>query len=263
MLTRLISLLSGSILLLTIVSCDKFEYSVFEVSDLKYQNINLANIERLPQSNDTFRIAVIGDTQRFYGQSEDVVDLINKNPDIDFVVHTGDLVDFGVQREYEWMHEVLAKLNAPYIAVIGNHDLIGNGDILYKEMYGQENFSFLHGHTKFIYINTNSREYNFPGDVPNISWLDSELADSANYKQAIIVCHVSMKNVDFNEDLKDPFNNTLSKYGKTLMGINGHNHGFDTSYTDGIFRLNSSSTSEKKYVELTIWEGGYNLDLVE
>ncbi|QDH60678.1 phosphodiesterase [Pandoraea pnomenusa] len=43
-------------------------------------------------------------------------------PRPDFVVLTGDLVDFGAREEYDHLRSLLAPLEIPYYLVIGNHD---------------------------------------------------------------------------------------------------------------------------------------------
>ena len=255
------------ILLLGLYGCEKFEYSPYQVSPKsEYKNINQKNIARfIQEKTDTVRIAVIVDSQRFYSATEKIVDKINKLDNINFVVHTGDLVDFGVQREYTWMHKVLSKLNNPYVGVIGNHDLIGNGNKIYEQMYGDLNFSFTFNGNKFVFINTNGREFGFDPKVPDISWLANELADTLNYQNAIIVNHVQPYNNDFNPLLKKPFVETLGRYGKVLMCINGHHHDFNffEPFNDGIPYLNSFSTSKEKFVVVKIWDNDFSIEIKE
>ncbi|MDR9398295.1 metallophosphoesterase [Salibacter sp.] len=239
-------------------SCDKFEYNHYQVdlSD-EYMNINQQNINQLRNSgSDTIKLALIGDSQRFYEGASKAVDRINQIRDIDFIIHTGDLVDFGTQKEYKLIHDVLKQLNAPYITVIGNHDLIGNGSKVFREMYGPYDFTFMFKGYKFIYLNTNAREFNFSPNVPDISWLDKQLADTSSYKQAIIVNHVPFNNDDFNPALRDDYYNTINKYPKTLISINGHNHNyvFTPSMMGSVPFLNTSSPKNGEFIILKIWE---------
>ncbi len=255
-----------NIILLTLIlfSCNRFEFSHYQIKPDE-ENINKKNVELILKSEtDTVKIAVIGDSQRFYTSTSETVKKINNTPDINFVIHTGDLVDFGLQKEYNWIHELLSKLNYPYVAVVGNHDLIGNGGDIYKLMYGEFNFSFRYAGNKFIFLNTNAREFGFDLQVPNISWLDSQLSDTSNYNQAIIVNHVPAGNVDFNSHLEDEYIETLRKYKKVILSINGHNHAFAYSepYNDGIPYLNSYSTSTQKFVLLKIWDGDFSIETI-
>jgi 3',5'-cyclic-AMP phosphodiesterase len=51
------------------------------------------------------------------------VDRINRDhPDISFVIVTGDLAHWGEDAAYENLASVLARLNAPTILLMGNHD---------------------------------------------------------------------------------------------------------------------------------------------
>jgi len=265
-------LLKSLFFLLILSSCDKFNYSPHAVDvDQKYSNINSNNIQRLldnPSEGDTIRLIVLGDTQRFYYPTEKLIKKINKLPkgSIDFVVHTGDLVDFGLQKEYNWIHELLKTMNYPYMAVIGNHDMVGNGKEVYRRMYGDLNFSFKFKQTKFIYIHTNSREEDFSDMVPDVGWLDAELSDTANYTNAIVVSHVAPHHSgDFSTQLETEYIHTLEKYKKTLLYINGHNHKYswEDVYENDIWFLNTYSTSHEKALILKIWDGGYGFEILD
>jgi Icc-related predicted phosphoesterase len=254
------------LILIVISACSKFDYSPYQVSPKDgYSSINQTNISRFTNGKpDTLRIAIIGDSQRFYDATRKVINKINNIPSINFTIHTGDIVDFGLQKEYTWSHELLSQINAPYVAVVGNHDLIGNGDEIYKLMYGPFDFSFVFNGYKFIYLNTNSREFGFANYVPNISWLDNQLSDTLNYNQAIIVNHVPPFNNDFNSALENSYVSTLGKYGKVKLEINGHNHNYSISepYNDGISYINSYSTEKEKFVLLKIWNNGFSVESI-
>lgn len=247
-------------------SCEKFGYHHYQVDDLPAEGINAKNIKRfIDRESDTITLAVIGDSQRFYESTDKIIKKINKVPGIDFVVHTGDLVDFGLQSEYEWMHEQLNRLRYPYVAVVGNHDLIGNGGDIYQKMYGDFNFSFTFNGYKFIYLNTNSREFDFEGNVPDIHWLDQQLADTANYERAVIVSHVSHLNPDFNDELQEEFVQVLEKYEKVMLSINGHQHqfGFTPPNEQNIAFLNTYSTSKERFVLMKFWNNRFSFEIID
>ncbi len=255
--------------ILSLIGCDQFKYSPYQIDrDSKYKDLNEKNIAKIQTSNsDTTKIIVLGDSQRFYAHTQDLIDKINDLPDhaVDFVVHTGDLVDFGIQKEYYGIHEILQTIKFPYVAVVGNHDMIGNGTVIFERMYGELDFSFNVNGNKFIYINTNSREYQFDDHHPSIDWLDEELRDTNGYNQAIIVSHVAPHHSDFNKELEDEFVETLEQYGKTLLYINGHNHDyhFEDVYDNGLMFLNTFSTSHEKTVLVKIWNGGFKHEIID
>lgn len=67
------------------------------------------------------------------------------------------------------------KLNVPYVTLIGNHDVLGNGKAVFEEIFGTDNFSFIAGKTKFVCLNTNALEYDYSHPVPDFNFLNSEM----------------------------------------------------------------------------------------
>jgi len=245
-------------ILLTFSVC--IEYSPYEVnpeSDQRDLNVrNIQKIQLLPYK-DTFNFVFAGDAQRFYDEASDFVDKVNMDSEIDFVFFAGDLTDFGLQFEYNKMIGIINDLSVPYVLVVGNHDLLYNGAEIYDEMFGEFDFFFdLYGF-RFVFVNTNSREFGFNGNVPNNAWLNLVLNDTASYDQAIVVMHVPPRDVDFDSDLEAEFVNLVHSNGKTILCLNGHRHNFETNYPyDGeIHYLNSFALDKCKYLEIKIWEG--------
>ncbi|HSI91600.1 MAG TPA: metallophosphoesterase, partial [Adhaeribacter sp.] len=103
----------------TLAGCNKFEYSPNEVR-LKDDELNLTakNLARIEAMNldqrSTVRFAVISDTQRFYDELDAAVDALKKRNDLDFVIITGDITDFGVTKEFRWINERMQQLSIPY-----------------------------------------------------------------------------------------------------------------------------------------------------
>jgi predicted MPP superfamily phosphohydrolase len=252
------------------ISCkDMFDYSPYAInfSD-ENRNVNQRNIEKLhahENADDTITIALTGDSHRFYDEFDGFVNHVNKNISIDFVIHVGDIADFGLPKQYEWSNSYLLKLNAPYFVVIGNHDLVGNGIEAYQEMFGTLNYSFIYDSLKFIFINTNSREFKFNGNVPDNNWLDNQLRPSSDFTKAVVVFHVPPIDCDFDKSLEEDFHNSLSRYNNVLFTVHGHSHGHEIyyPYADSITYVNIFGVENNKYNLIKITDNNFDVETVE
>jgi 3',5'-cyclic-AMP phosphodiesterase len=159
--------------LVSLTGCDQFEFSPNQNSDQTSPlNLNLLNAAKLRQSadDDTVTIVFSGDSQRWYDEQERFVNKVNTLSEVDLVLLAGDISDFGLLQEFKWVHKRLSGLHAPYIGVVGNHDLVGNGRAVFEKMFGPLNYSFVYRGIKFIAHNTNGLES--PGqNVPDLNWL--------------------------------------------------------------------------------------------
>ena len=136
---------------------------------------NIARIEEACRNKETIRFALIGDTQRWYDETEDFVNALNKRNDIDFVIHGGDVSDFGLTKEFLWQRDILNKLKVPYVVLLGNHDCLANGIEVFRKVFGDENFSFIAGRTKFVCLNTNALEFDYSLPVPDFQFIEQEI----------------------------------------------------------------------------------------
>ncbi|HET6722867.1 MAG TPA: metallophosphoesterase [Chitinophagaceae bacterium] len=223
--------LFAGLLCILFFSCKKlFTYSANEIQiDEKDRNQNIQNIERLRSKtqNASFRFVVITDTQRFYDEMDDFIKKINAYPDISFLVLVGDVTDFGLRSEYLWICQRLQKLSFPFIVVIGNHDMLGNGRELYKQMFGPENFGFSYSGYKFIVVNSNSQEVGYNGSLPDTSWLQQELSATPAQEKIFVFAHLAPFSGDFDRSLEQAYVRTLTNNGNVLYSIHGHE---DISY---------------------------------
>lgn len=101
------SLLRTGLFLLPLLAagCDHIEYHPYDTDISGEQNINAKNIARIEaacRGRQTVRFAMISDTQRWYDETEKAVEALNARDDIDFVLHGGDLSDFGLKKEFMW-----------------------------------------------------------------------------------------------------------------------------------------------------------------
>ena len=231
------------------------------------KNLTIKNIEKiklLPQ-NDTVRFILLGDTQRWYDESADFVKSANNQRGISFVVLAGDISDFGLSQEFKWVNEIMMKLKYPYVTVVGNHDLLANGPLVYQKMYGALNYSFDFGNNKFIFVNTNSREYIFDGSVPNLPWLQTQLDNNPENKNAIVIGHVPPFDADFDPKMQDQYAGILASDPNVKFSLYAHQHTFRDGeiYSDGVHYFVTTSMGERGYLLVTTWKGGYSVDRIE
>ena len=247
------------VLLLTVVGCDLFEYSPNQTFDRNSpRDLNAMNLERLQSSaaDDTVTIAFVGDSQRWYDNVDKFVDKVNTIESIDFVILSGDITDFGLLNEFEWVHRRFSRLDRPYFAVIGNHDVIANGEDVFRTMFGPLNYSFVYDSIKFVMHNTNGREY--PNiNVPDLNWLQHELSAEEGVKYFIGVSHVPPMNGDFKPELVTPYTQLLSSTPGFLLSLHGHIHDHidEYPYNDGLRYITSYAFNQPKFLVLKIAGG--------
>ncbi|WP_046244626.1 metallophosphoesterase family protein [Hymenobacter terrenus] len=246
--------------LLGLASCNLIEFSPNdhrvpeEFTNLTEKNLAKLQARPLP-AGDTLRFIFTGDSQQFYDEAEDLVASVNKLQGISFLVVAGDISDFGLAREMRWVDEKLRRLTVPYVTVIGNHDLVGNGRTTYQHIYGALNYSFVYGDTKFTMVDTNGREYNFNGQIPNMSWLRPQLGNLDGAKRQVVISHVPPSNEDFDPSLSKSYIQAVSEAPGLVFAMNGHNHAYSVGqpFGDGVTYVNSDAFSERRYMIITVW----------
>lgn len=257
------------IIILLFTSCDDlFDYSPY-VIDFNDDNrgVHAKHIEELMENpaGNILTVALISDSHRNYDELTDFVARVNELPEVDLIIHAGDFTDFGLPIQYEWSNGILLKSDKPFFMVIGNHDLVGNGGEAYGEMYGAMNFHFIYGRIKFIFINTNSREYKFNGHVPDMGWLRNELKPADEFEKAIVVFHVPPFDIDFDRNLENDFQSALSMHGNVLLAVHGHIHSLDTitPYYNGIPYINVYGVRQRKFHLIHITENEFDHETVD
>ena len=259
--------------LLTFTSCkDVFDYSPyvidFDEENKNLNNKNIAIIERQNNNDKIITIAFTADTHIEFDEFDKAVDAINNlgnTTNIDFIVHMGDIADFGLPKQYLWGNSYLQNLNSPYLVTLGNHDLVGNGGEAYHEMFGEYNYSFTYNKTKFVFINTNGMELGFNGKVPDINWLEAQLKPKDNFQKAIILIHVPPKCPDFDTSLENDFHSIIAKYNNVICVIHGHthNHSIYIPYSDSIPYIGIYSVKNMKFNLLKIENDKFNFSTYE
>ncbi len=242
---------------LTFVSCNHFEFSPNQTFDnISLKDINANNLKRLGDgaNDDTVRFVLTGDPQRSRDETVKLCRTINLLNGIDFVIIDGDITEFGVLKEMLWISRTLESLNSPYLAVIGNHDETGRGRESFRNMFGELNYSFVYGGIKFIAHDSNSREYDFNGQIPDIPWLKEQLKPEPGVTGYVGVSHIPVNSFDFDESLKEDYKKAFASTPGFLASLNAHTHNFDVFYPDnsGIPYIVTSSIGNREFLVLQI-----------
>lgn len=214
--------------LCALAGCDMMDYHPYDTRLHGARNINataIQQIEKIAQGRSTLKFAVFSDTQRWYDETRRIVNHINLQPGIDFAIHCGDLTDFGITDEFEWMHDELSRLNMPYVAVLGNHDCLATGRNTFRAMYGAYDFSFNVGTTHFLCLNTNGLEFKYPFETPNLAFMETDAATLPDsIRQTVVVMHAAPLSDQFHYLLVQKYLKNIEAYPNVLFGLGGHEH---------------------------------------
>uniref|UniRef100_UPI00359C3202 metallophosphoesterase family protein n=1 Tax=Bacteroides caccae TaxID=47678 RepID=UPI00359C3202 len=258
-----------TIAVLLLNSCDMLETHPYDTHITGDTDINKKNIKRIEdglKDKTTFRFAMISDTQRWYDETNDVIEAINRRGDVDFILHGGDQSDFGVTKEFIWMRDILNKLNAPYVCVIGNHDCLGTGRDTYRTIYGVTNFAFTAGNMRFICMNTNALEYDYSEPVPDFNFMDNELANMPEgIMKTAFLMHAAPKSDVFNNNVNEIFKKYVTHFPGLQFCMYGHSHSLSVEelFDDGVLYYQCPNINKRIYLLFTIHEEGYEYEAVE
>lgn len=208
--------------------CNSFEFSPEQTFDRDSpRNLNAAGLSKMQKNtpkDDTIRFVITGDTQRSYNEVTKLVQKINTLESLDFVAIAGDLSEFGVLQEMEWLARELERMNAPYVAIIGNHDLVNKGASVFDKMYGDLNYSFIYRGIKFICHDTNGREYGFSGKAPDIKWLTEQVQPEVGVIGFVGISHVPPNSEDFDPGLIQSYHSLFDQTPSFLASFHAHTH---------------------------------------
>lgn len=251
-------------------SCDLFESHPYDghiKGDIGIHEKNIQRIEESCNGKTTIRFAFISDTQRWYDETEDFVKALNERDDIDFVVHGGDISDFGLTKEFIWMRDIMNGLKVPYVVLLGNHDCLANGEEIFRKIFGEENFSFLAGNTKFVCLNTNALEFDYSNPIPDFEFMESQLEDDRQeYEKTVIAMHVRPYADQFNNNVAKIFQYMVNRYPSVQFCVYGHEHQIevDDLFDDGILYYQVSNIEKRKYLLFTLKPNDeYDYEVVE
>jgi len=256
--TGKIKIILAFIFIALLGSCeDVFEYSPYaaNVKD-SFKDIGVENIEAIyekSQNNkEEFKFAVFADTHYSYHELDEAIVNVNLRKDIDFVIVNGDIADHGYLKEYELFHETMDDLKVPYLTIIGNHDYRSNGEDIYKDMYGDRNYTIEYNNCLFILWDDVFWESN---KTPDFEWLENQLDRAINFDRVFVLCHIPPFDQQF-DDLSEQLYVKLMRDNNVDLSIHGHIHRnlYSEYYNDGVNYMATETIMDKEYSIVTVKE---------
>lgn len=255
--------------LILFTSCDDvFEYHPYDVNISGEKHINGKNIQEIESNlkdKDTLRVAFVADTQGWLDQTRDFVKDVNKKGNADFVIHLGDITDYGNTKDFMWQRDILNKLDVPYVVIIGNHDVLGTGDEAFVEIFGEHNYSFIAGRTKFVCLNTNAIEYDYSTPVPDFDFMEEEIIkDKDQYDNTVMCMHAPPFNEQFNNNVVKSFERYVNAFKGILFCTAGHVHRYEAKdlYDDGLIYYCCDCVKHRNYMLFTITKDKYEYEII-
>ncbi len=189
------------------------------------------------------RIVIISDTHithTGYQFNKQVFDeglrKINKIKDVDLFLHLGDLTHFGTLKDYEYALDLFKQFDplskeAPLFCLIGNHDTLNVGYLLFEEMIGER---FIHYENEHIYmLGVDSTKPDLPSGIIHhnvINSIESKLNSPERQEKLKIICFhhqlIPIPNTGRERSAIDDSGNMLKMLidTNTDLVLNGHRH---------------------------------------
>lgn len=211
----------------------------------------------------TLRFAHVTDTHIGSNLADEdlirTVNDINALPQIDFVILSGDVTEFGSDEELLKAKEIMDQLNKPWYVVPGNHDSkwSESGNNSFVRIFGGEEFVFEKAGFLFIGTASGPNMRMAPGLVPReqVVFLDSILSNMSDPDQPVI----SVNHYPLDESLSNWYLLTGKLKTRNIKAaLLGHGHSnklFDFEGIPGV--MGRSNLRAKKDT------GGYNLATIE
>lgn len=224
---------------------------------------NIVRIEAATAGKSVVRFAVISDTQRWYDETRDAVQTLNRRDDIDFVLHTGDMADFGMKAEFERQRDILNQLNVPYVVLLGNHDCLATGREIFVKIFGVPDYAFTAGNVRFVCLNTNALEFDHSASVPDFEFMENQVAKfPAGAEKTVVAMHAKPYSEQFDNNVAKAFQYIVRQFPGLQCCINGHGHNFTVEdiFDDGVLYYECDNIKKKTYLLFTIDEEGYTYE---
>ena len=135
---------------------------------------------------DDFCFAVLGDNKNDKAVFPAALGAINDDPEISFVVHTGDMVKAPVKSLFQdFLKTVRACLEKPFLICPGNHDDGREDSPMYERAFGQKQYVVSIGGTCLVFADTQRLSFG-----TGQGWLRRALDQNRQSRSIIVFMHM-------------------------------------------------------------------------
>ncbi len=229
--------LAGLVLCLAALAGPGFTADTAPLPARQWNQENLERIKGLAAEPLTF--AVLGDSRDNPAVFGRILQKVDRDPNIAFVIHLGDLVSKANLQDFQtFFEEVRLSLHKPLLAVIGNHEFKGEqGPEFFRQIFGPEDFAFQLDQHYFIMLNDSDRQ---GIREEQFRWLEAELQKSQDCLTRMVFLHIPLFDPNYSEKphcLKPAEAArllTLLKKYKVARIFAGHLHSYYAGDWDGV-----------------------------
>ncbi len=246
---------SVAFLLLLGTGCNKVfdlsPYDALPAEDLRGLNAQHSGEIRAALAGNTgpLTFALTSDPHYHYSDLSDIVAHINADPSVAFTVVPGDLTDQGLLGEFEAFARVAEGLDRPWLALIGNHDHLGNGRSIFETMFGPRNQVLDVAGYRFILFDDTVWESGMPPDLDRLE----QALESKGSHVPVVITHIP----PFTDQLVGVLEQQLTALlvdAEVPLFIHGHLHRFNDHepYSDGVRYLCVPWPEDRSYAKVTL-----------
>ncbi len=209
--------------------------------DLNY--LSAAKIERILHKGN-FGFAVVADPRTSQIAFKRVIERINADSGISFVVVGGDITSDSTRLEYALFLRLLRELNKPVVVIPGNHDIRGCGRALFYRIFGPFYLKIEAGDRLFVFLDDSEKKHPFPFEL---GWLRNVLS-SSNASLKFVFMHIPIYDPRFGNrmghSIRDP------EYASLLYKL------FENYKVSGVFCSHIHSFYEGRWGDLRFFITG-------
>ena len=237
---------------LLMVSCGNMtNYSPYD-ANISRRNLNPGNIELIQAVDlsvaDSIVFVAISDPHADYSDLRETVDFINEMEEVSFVVVCGDLTNLGLDKEFEDYYSCIRRLNKPFITIIGNHDYLSNGKLIYNKMFGPTNFYFDIGTYRMVIFDNIVWENG--NQSPDFGWLQTTL-EVPDGMTSVVCSHIHPWDPQLGNGIGDSLMAVQEK-NPVCLSIFGHGHGNRAEVHNGLQYLMIPNVGMKNPVRICL-----------